>query len=303
MKCKKHNFGKKNTKASYKTKVNYVRYADDFIITGISKELLESEVKPLVEAFMAKRGLSLSQEKTVITHISEGFDFLGQNVRKYGDKCLIKPSHKNVKNVLAKIRSILNDNKTAPAWRIVQLLNPIIRGWANYHRGVVAKETFNYVDYRIWKMLWQWCKRRHLNRRKRWIKDKYFKTVGARHWTFQGVSPDGAVLNLLYANDTPIKRHTKIVAEANPYDPTFEPYFEQRLERAWRDSMKGKGKIFRLWLRQDKRCPCCKQFITQDTGWNIHHVVERCKGGSDRLDNLVLLHPNCHRQIHVLLSG
>ncbi len=291
-------FGKKNTKASYKTKVNYVRYADDFIVSGISKELLEDEVKPIVEAFMAKRGLSLSQEKTVITHISEGFDFLGQNVRKYGDKCLIKPSHKNVKNVLAKIRSILNDNKTAPAWRIVQLLNPIIRGWANYHRGVVAKETFNYVDYRIWKMLWQWCKRRHLNRRKRWIKDKYFKTVGARHWTFQGVSPDGAVLNLLYANDTPIKRHTKIVAEANPYDPAFESYFEQRLERVWRDSMKGKGKILRLWLRQDKRCPCCKQFITQDTGWNIHHVVERCKGGSDKLDNLVLLHPNCHRMLH-----
>ncbi len=296
-------FGKKNTKASYKTKVNYVRYADDFIITGISKELLEGEVRPIVEAFMAKRGLSLSQEKTVITHISEGFDFLGQNVRKYGDKCLIKPSHKNVKNVLAKIRSILNDNKTAPAWRIVQLLNPIVRGWANYHRGVVAKETFNYVDYRIWKMLWQWCKRRHLNRRKRWIKDKYFKTVGARHWTFQGVSPDGFVFNLIYANDTPIKRHTKIVAEANPYDPTFESYFEQRLERVWRDSMKGKGRIYRLWLRQDKRCPCCKQFITQDTGWNIHHVVERCKGGSDKLDNLVLLHPNCHRQLHVKLSG
>ncbi len=291
-------FGMKNTKASYKTKVNYVRYADDFIITGISKELLEGEVMPIVESFMAQRGLSLSPEKTLITHISNGFDFLGQNVRKYSGKCLIKPSHKNVKTFLANVRGILNGNKTAPAWWIVQKLNPMIRGWANYHRGVVAKETFNYVDYRIWKMLWQWCKRRHSNRRKRWIKAKYFKTVGQRHWVFQGVSPDEKQFSLLYANDTPIKRHTKIRAEANPYDLDFETYFEQRLERAWRDSMQGKRKILTLWLRQQKCCPCCGQFITKETGWNIHHVVERSKGGADTLDNLVLLHPNCHRQVH-----
>lgn len=293
-------FGRKNTRASYKTKVNYVRYADDFIITGISKELLEFEVRPIVEAFMAERGLSLSPEKTVITHISEGFNFLGQNVRKYSDKCLIKPSRKNVKTFLANVREILNGNKTAPAWLIVQKLNPMIRGWANYHRAVVAKETFNYVDYRIWKMLWQWCKRRHSNRRKRWIRCKYFKTVGQRHWVFQGVSSDGKIFSLLYANDTPIKWHIKIKAEANLYDPAFETYFEQRIERAWRDSKQGKQKLLRLWLRQLKRCPCCKQLITQETGWNIHHVIERHKGGTDKLDNLVLLHPNCHRQVHNL---
>lgn len=293
-------FGKKNTKASYKTKVNYVRYADDFIVTGISKALLEQEVRPIVEAFMAERGLSLSPEKTVISHISEGFDFLGQNVRKYSGKCLIKPSCKNVKTFLAKVRSVLNGYKTAPAWWIVHTLNPMIRGWANYHRAVVAKETFNYVDYRIWKMLWQWCKRRHQNRRKRWIKGKYFKTVGQRHWVFQGVSPDGKQLCLLYANDTPIKRHTKIIAEANPYEPALETYFEQRLGRAWRESMRGKRKLLMLWSRQQKSCPCCKQLITQETGWNIHHVIERHKGGADTLDNLVLLHPNCHRQVHNL---
>lgn len=291
-------FGQKNTKASYKTKVNYVRYADDFVITGISKELLECEVKPLVAAFMAERGLSLSEEKTVITHISEGFDFLGQNVRKYGDKCLIKPSRKNVKTFLRNVRDVLNANKTAPAWWIVQKLNPMIRGWANYHRSIVAKEVFNYVDYRIWKMLWQWCKRRHLNRRKRWIKDKYFMTAATRSWVFFGVAPSGQRACLLYANDTPIKRHTKIKAEANLYDPAFEYYFEQRLERAMRDSGRGNGKVLMLWFRQEKRCPMCKQYITQESGWNIHHVIERHKGGSDSLENLVLLHPNCHRQLH-----
>ncbi|MFT5720980.1 MAG: RNA-directed DNA polymerase [Motiliproteus sp.] len=291
-------FGRKNTKASYKTKVNYVRYADDFIITGISKELLEDEVKPFVEAFMAQRGLSLSPEKTVITHIESGFDFLGQNVRKYRGKCLIKPSHKNVKTSLANVRSVLNGNKTKPAWWVIEKLNPMIRGWANYHRSVMAKEAFNYVDYRIWKMLWQWCKRRHQKRRKRWIRGKYCKTVQTRNWVFQGIAPSGQLLSLLYANDTPIKRHTKIKAQANPYDPIWETYFEQRLEQAWRNSDQGKRKTHQRWNRQSKRCPLCKQLITFETGWNMHYVIERHKGGSDKLENLVLMHPNCHRQLH-----
>lgn len=275
-------FGRKNTKASYKTKVNYVRYADDFVITGISKELLEDEVKPIVEAFMAERGLSLSAEKTLLTHVSDGFDFLGQNVRKYGDKLLIKPAHKNVTTFLAKVKAIVDEYKAASASLLVRRLNPVIRGWVNYHRSIVAKQTFNYVDYRIWKLLWRWCRRRHGNRHKRWVKEKYFKRVATRNWVFTGIQPDGKLLHLLYASDTPIKRHTKIKAEANPYAPEDEMYFEQRLEYAWRSSDEGKGKTLRLWIGQSKRCPMCKQFITFDTGWNIHHVFERHKGGAMR---------------------
>lgn len=291
-------FGQKNTKASYKTKVNYVRYADDFIITGISKELLENEVKPLVEAFMAERGLELAPEKTLLTHIDEGFDFLGQNVRKYKGKLLIKPSHKSVRNLLGKIKDIVKGNKTISAATLIAQLNPILRGWANYHRHIVAKETFNYVDHRVWKLLWQWCRRRHKNRRKRWVKAKYFKTVGKRHWTFTGIQADGYFARLIYTSDTPIKRHIKLKAEANPYDLAFEEYFEKRLERTWRDSMQGRRVLLMLWLRQQQRCPMCRQRITKETGWNVHHIVERVKGGKDELNNLVLLHPNCHRQLH-----
>ena len=294
-------FGKKNTKASYKTKVNYVRYADDFIITGISKELLENEVKPIVEVFMAERGLTLSPEKTVITHITKGFDFLGQNLRKYNNgKMLIKPSAKSVKNVLKKIRDIVKGQKTVRADMLISQLNPILRGWANYHRHIVAKETFNYADYRVWKLLWQWCRRRHNNRHKRWIKAKYFKSVGARNWTFSGITVDGFTKRLIYTNDTVIKRHIKLKAEANPYDLAFEPYFEQRLERVWKDSMQGKRTLLMLWLRQQQSCAMCRHKITKETGWNIHHIVERVKGGGNELSNLVLLHPNCHRQLHNL---
>lgn len=293
-------FGKKNTKASYKTKVNYVRYADDFVITGISKELLVNEVQPLVEAFLAERGLSLSPEKTLTTHIDDGFDFLGQNVRKYEGKCLIKPSHKNLKTFLAKIRDVIKGYKTVPTHVLIAKLNPMIRGWANYHRHVVAKKTFNYVDYRIWKLLWKWCRRRHANRRKRWIKSKYFKSNGPRNWTFQGTTPEGGVVRLQYASDIAIKRHTKIKAEANPYAPEWESYFEQRLVRNWKNSMKGRWKLVSLWSEQNKRCLVCNCHITQETGWNIHHLIERHKGGTDALSNLVLLHPNCHRQVHSL---
>ena len=292
-------FGKKNTKASYKTKVNYVRYADDFIITGISQELLEDEVKPLVEAFMAERGLTLSPEKTVITHIDEGFDFLGQNLRKYKGKLLIKPSRKNLRTFLHKVRNIISGNKTVTAGLLIHMLNPVLRGWANYHRHIVAKETFNYVDYRVWKMLWKWCRRRHKNRRFHWVKSKYFKTVGKRNWVFSGEWEESKILRLFSCNDVVIKRHTKIKAEANPYDLAFEEYFEQRLERAWRESMQGKRKVLMLWLRQQQCCVMCRHKITKETGWNVHHIVERVEGGSDELDNLVLLHPNCHRQLHV----
>ncbi|ACO77575.1 RNA-directed DNA polymerase [Azotobacter vinelandii CA] len=291
-------FGQRNTKASYKTKVNYVRYADDFVITGISKELLVNEVKPVVAAFMAERGLSLAAEKSLFTHVSEGFDFLGQNVRKYGDKLLIKPAHRNVKAFLAKVKALIEGNKTAPASLLIDKLNPVIRGWANYHRPIVAKQTFNYVDYRIWKLLWRWCRRRHGNRCKRWIKEKYFKRIGTRSWVFSGRYPSGKLATLLYADDTTIQRHKKIRAEANPYDPEDEMYFEERLEYAWRRSDEGKRKTLRLWLGQSKRCPMCKQLITFETGWNIHHIIKRHMGGGDELDNLVLLHPNCHRQLH-----
>lgn len=291
-------FGEKNTKKSYKTKVNYVRYADDFIITGISKELLENEVKQLVEAFLAKRGLQLSAEKTVVTHISNGFDFLGQNIRKYNGKLLIKPSRKNMRNFLTKVRDVIKRNPTVRTETLIMQLNPLFRGWANYHRHVVAKETYNYVDYRVWKLLWQWCRRRHSNRRKRWIKEKYFKKVGSRSWVFQGVRSDGEKISLFYTNDTPIKRHTKIQAEANPYDPQFEQYFEKRLEHLWKSSTVIRRKLYGLWMEQDKRCLVCHHLITQESDWVIHHLIRRVDGGSDNLSNLVVLHPTCHQQLH-----
>lgn len=182
---------------------------------------------------------------------------------------------------------------------LIRQLNPALRGWANYHRHVVAKETFSYVDYRVWKLLWRWCCRRHKNRYKRWVKTKYFHTVGNRHWTFQWREDKENPVTLVYAKDTVIKRHTKIKAEANPYLPEWEPYFEQRLERRWKETMQGRKKLLALWLRQEKRCPLCNQLITLETGWHVHHKHQKHLGGGDELENLVMLHPGCHIQWHV----
>jgi RNA-directed DNA polymerase len=123
----------KASNRSRRAKVNLVRWADDFIITGSSKELLETEVKPLVEAYLQERGLELSPEKTRITHIETGFDFLGQQVRRYNDgKVIIKPSAKNTKAFLSKSRQVIKGHAQAKAGNLIRLLNPIIRGWANY---------------------------------------------------------------------------------------------------------------------------------------------------------------------------
>jgi RNA-directed DNA polymerase len=140
--------------------VNFIRYADDFVITSRSKDLLEGEVQPLVEQFLQQRGLKLSPTKTVITHVDKGFDFLGQNVRCYPDgKLRIKPSKKNVKTFLVGIRATIKAGLGMSAADLIDQLNPKIRGWANYHRHVVSKSTFTHVDHSIFHSLWRWARR------------------------------------------------------------------------------------------------------------------------------------------------
>jgi len=213
-------------------KMNMVRYADDFIITGHSKEWLENEVKPRVVQFLAERGLVLSPEKTKVTHISEGFDFLGWNIRQYNGKLLIKPSKANVKAHLDKIREIVKANKAISQAKLIVWLNPIVTGWANYHRHVVAKETFARVDHEVWSLLWRWAVRRHPNKGCRWVKEKYFPTCNSRKWVFATTErqEDGTIREVVLrkASDTPIKRHIKIKGAANPHDQRWYGYFDLR---------------------------------------------------------------------------
>ena len=151
-------------------KVHYVRFADDFIITGVTKELLENEIKPMVKEFLKERGLELSETKTKISHIDDGFDFLGFSIRKYKGKLLIKPAEPNIKRFMENIRQIIKSNKRAKTDNLILQLNPVIRGWGNFYRHVVSGRIFSLLDHRIWEATWQWAKRRHPDKGRRWIK-------------------------------------------------------------------------------------------------------------------------------------
>jgi RNA-directed DNA polymerase len=283
--------------------VNLVRYADDFVITSKSKELLEGEIKPLVEHFLQERGLELSPKKTVITHVEHGFDFLGQNVRRYPNgKLLIKPSKKNVKTFLDGIRRTIKAAHGVSAADLIDQLNPKIRGWANYHRHVVSKRTFRRVDLMIFSGLWRWARRRHPNKSTRWIKPKYFDRRGNRDWSFFGETCDDEgrpnKVWLYHAMSTPIKRHVKVKGEANPYDPTYETYFEEREGAHMLETFRGTRTLRYLWYEQRGLCTLCNTKITRITGWRLHYCVPRAMGGSTAASNRVLLHPECHDRVH-----
>jgi RNA-directed DNA polymerase len=231
----KENFPAKRLKGQkHSPKVNLVRYADDFIITGATKELLENEVKPLVEQFLRDRGLQLSPEKTCVTPIEQGFDFLGMHLRKYGGKLLIKPSKKNMHAFLEKVREMIRRNKAVEQKYLIKMLNPVIRGWTNYHRHITATQAFRKVEMVIWHRLWRWAKRRHQNQSVDWIAKRYWHRLGRKRRTFAADSgermPDGKpkLFRLVDPTETRIRRYVKVKSAANPFDPVWRDYFEDR---------------------------------------------------------------------------
>ncbi len=283
--------------------VNFIRYADDFVITSKSKELLEREVQPLVDQFLQQRGLELSPTKTVITHVEKGFDFLGQNVRRYPNgKLRITPSKKNVKTFLEGIRQTIKDARGMSAAALIEQLNPKIRGWANYHRHVVSTRTFGRVDHSVLFSLWQWARRRHQKKNPHWLKTKYFGRREARDWTFFGETCDEQGqpnrVWLYPAKSTPIQRHVKVKGEANPYDPAYEPYFENREGDHMRATFRGTRTLRYIWNEQRGLCTVCNTPITRITGWRLHHCVPLVLGGSKSAVNRLLLHPECHDMVH-----
>jgi RNA-directed DNA polymerase len=215
--------------------VNVIRYADDFIITGTTPAILMEEVKPLVETFLASRGLRLSEEKTHLRSIEEGFDFLGFNVRKYNQKLLIKPSRAKVASFMERIRDYINSNISVQADHFLRGLNSRLRGFANFYRHVVSKVTFSEIDQQVYQLLRNWMRRRHRNKTLAWCKRKYIKRWGMR-WQFtvstirKGVTQP---IRLFKVADLPIIRHIKVRGNAHPYDPFHAEYFEQRRNRQW----------------------------------------------------------------------
>ncbi|ARV19711.1 Group II intron-encoded protein LtrA [Curvibacter sp. AEP1-3] len=293
------------TRGATAAKVNLVRYADDFVVTGNSKELLESVVQPWIVGFLRERGLTLSEEKTRIVHIDQGFDFLGWNFRKYGGKLLIKPNQKNVKAFYGKVKEIIADALSVPTETLIQRLNPVLKGWAQYHKGAVSKRTFSKVDHLIYWRLMRWGLRRHPRKTAGWVYGHYWKQCGQRK-RFAGLQDDpfGGESRIpfpLYSlSDMGILHHVKVRGDYNPFHPKWVAYGEklrvQRMgETIWSTQRAS------LWFDQDGKCALCEQEIDiADENMDDHHIVYRQLGGSDALSNRVLLHPICHRRVHAL---
>jgi len=204
-----------------KSKVNLVRYADDFIITAKTKEIAE-ELKAMVSQFLATRGLTLSEEKTLITHIDKGFDFLGWTFRKFKGKLIVKPSKNSIKTLVRKFATIiLKQGKAASQSELIRRLNQIIRGWSNYHRHVVASQAFSHINNTLYLLLQQWAKHRHPNKTKWWRLNKYWHEKNGKPWLFMS-----GEYNLINLRRISIIRHPKLQISKNPF--IHEEYFVKR---------------------------------------------------------------------------
>jgi RNA-directed DNA polymerase len=220
-------------KQRYNPKVHLVRYADDFVITCADKAVLENEVRPVVEQFLLERGLQLSPEKTCITHIGEGFDFLGQNLRKFRKSLIIQPSRKSTKQCLDKVRKIIREHRNANQTQLIATLNPVLQGWCNYHQYAMAKQTFKWVERSVRTSLWFWAKRRHSHKSSTWIVSRYWhrwngREVFAADTSNRAANGKKIRLRLYSPSRVPKCRYVKIKGEANPFDPVWRSYFEDR---------------------------------------------------------------------------
>lgn len=267
-------------------KVNLVRYADDFIVTAATKEIAE-EAKGIIRDFLQTRGLELSEEKTVITHINDGFDMLGWTFRKFKGKLIVKPSKKALEALKASLsETILGRGK---AWKqevLIGVLNRQIRGWANYHQSVCASEAFAHIDYILYELLWRWAKRRHPHKGQWWVSTNYWHRRGRRNWVF---STENKVLQRV--DSIPIIRHTKVRMNANPYFDT--QYFTKRKFQHGMERLSGRFK--QVWKNQKGCCYHCGLPMDIRDGKEIFFKIPRNMGGKDEVRNMAYVHKHCQQ--------
>jgi RNA-directed DNA polymerase len=288
-----------------------VRYADDFVAMCRSREQAE-QVKELLQAWLTPRGLAFNEDKTRIVHATDGFDFLGFNVRRYHGKLLIKPSTPALRRIRQRLRTEMRSLRGANAGAVLRRLNPIVRGWSAYYRTVVSSETFTALDNYVWKLVYKWAKHSHPNKPKHWIVDRYFGRFNHTRqdrWVF-GDRDSGAYL--LKFSWTKIVRHQLVKGTASPDDPALGTYWAQRRRRKGARLPVDKATLH-LLHKQDGRCPLCRSLLlhadhqpqtpkeweqwlrTTRKAITKQHIVYRDVGTPDDL-RLRLTHAHCLRR-------
>ena len=293
--------GLENYIKSTNPKLGVVRYADDFVVTARDKGSLEI-IQDQIKQWLSTRGLELSTEKTLITSMDEGFDFLGFNHRHYDGKLLIKPSKKKVLDFCNRIGTEIKALNGVEQEVVIKKLNPILRGFANYYKGVVSKETFSYISSRVWQYLWQWAKRRHPNKNTKWTRKRYFKTINGNKWTFATTTSDrqgdSKVFYLYQIAYTSIERHVKVKGNASPDDPSLKEYWEKRHQKYGKSYWERNSRNYNIAENQKWKCPTCGQPLFNGEEIDTHHIVPVAKGGDNSVENLQHLHRACHKQEH-----
>jgi RNA-directed DNA polymerase len=192
--------------------------------------LLEENIIPAVKQFLAERGLTLSDEKSKIVYIGNGFTFLGQTFCKHGNTLHVTPSKEGVLSLLRKVGTLIRKHVSAPMDKRIKKLNQTLRGWANYHRHVVASRAFYRVDTYVYEQLWRMIRRKHPGKSKGWLIKRYWLAAGKK-WIFsitRKLKGKFRLYQVLRVSSIGIRRHIKIKADANPYMPEYAYYFAYR---------------------------------------------------------------------------
>ncbi len=290
-----------------------VRYADDFVIVCKTKDEAEVIKKDINVMLEDKIGLTLSEEKTQITNVHDGFNFLGFNIRKQKEKSpyskyhkigklLMKPQKEKIHAHLRKLKQTLKSNKQAKQESIIRMLNPVLQGWAMYYRFAVSKKIIADVNSELWKKLWRWSKRRHPNKTKRWIVRRYFTAKTGAKWEFRTKD-----VTLIDTRKIPIVRYVKVRSGVRVYDKDEEAikYWKKRVYVNALDQIYS-NKIEKLFKRQNGKCYYCGQPIEAEQiekqKIHVHHLNPRSQGGDERLNNLRLFHQQCHTEAHSIMT-
>lgn len=276
-----------------------VRYADDFIVVA-KDESRAIELKEVIKQHLNEEvRLELSDEKTHITEISKGFEFLGFNIKKYKEKLLIKPSKESIKGLKYEIKETVK--KCEEAETLIRKLNPILIGWANYYRHVVSKEIFSEMDTYTFECVYNWTRDKHPTRGEKWKANRYFKTINKERWYFYENN-----MTLSKISRIPIKRFVKIRSDIRLYDMNDSEYWNKREFTNSKDSIYNSFESTKLFRGQKGKCEYCNQSISQkdiqDYNIHKHHLTPISKGGDYELSNLRLLHTPCHKELHSKLS-
>ena len=280
-----------------------VRYADDFVARN---EVEANSIKEHIKGFlMEKVGLTLSDEKTRISEISNGFNFLGFNFRKYGkkDKLLIMPTKESIKQVKRKLSDAFRRLRDSEPDILIRNLIPITTGWSNYYRHVVSKQIFSAIDTHLWTLTKQWIKKRHPRQGTGFWTQRYFTRARGNRWILYDYKTNTI---LPKTNWTRIKRFIKVKWDMRVYDGNTTEYWEKRDYLNAKDSIMGLGSLRKSFLEQKGRCAYCNKPITQEHvmehAIHTHHLKPRTQGGGIESRNLRLIHSDCHNQLHGTFS-